>query len=570
MATRVVGFDLGAYSVKAVIVNPGFRAASVLEVVEVPVPPGDEPHEVRAARAVGQIVREHNLKPDTPYAAISGNQVFIHILEFGFRTAKRADLESAVGGELEGILPVDLEEMVYAFDNLPPDVVAQPAVAVVGAQPGEEDLAFTSTETSVVRGRVAPPATGMRVLACATRKDRARRLLELLDAVDAEPRGLVAAPASYPRVAERIAAAQGKGAPVAIVDIGHVCTDVCILREGRAIFARTLARGGKQVTDAVARVWRLTPAEAETTKHQSGFIASALEPAPSEAWQNVSNVVRPVLEPLARDLRQTLSACRAKTGATPDRMVIVGGGSRLRGMAAFLTEELHIPVSTLTEDDAAAIFGSAAVADPVGADVACLAAGVAFEGATGRPSFDLRQGELAYKADLSWLRAKAVPLAASALAIVALAAVSSYAALYKLRKAEAVLSQRLAVETTEVFGQALSASDTLDRVQPGLGAEQSPLPKMTAYDLLLDINARLPPREEVKVDISELEIKPAKVVIKGTAGSTEKNDAVSTIDLIEKKLKEQKCFEEISPGNISAAAEEGGKNFSFTITAKCM
>ena len=44
------------------------------------------------------------------------------ILEFGFRGLKRADLEKAVGAELEGVLPYDLDEMVYTFDSLPRDL----------------------------------------------------------------------------------------------------------------------------------------------------------------------------------------------------------------------------------------------------------------------------------------------------------------------------------------------------------------------------------------------------------------------------------------------------------------
>ena len=63
--------------------------------------------------------------------------------------------------------------------------------------------------------------------------------------------------------------------------------------------------------------------------------------------------------------------------------------------------------------------------------------GMAYDAAGGRPQFDLRSGALAVKMDLSFLRAKAVPLGVAVLAIAAFAAGSAYADLYRLEGREA-------------------------------------------------------------------------------------------------------------------------------------
>ena len=47
MATRMFAVDLGAWSVKLAIASPGIRGATLLNVVERLVPPGDEPLEDR-------------------------------------------------------------------------------------------------------------------------------------------------------------------------------------------------------------------------------------------------------------------------------------------------------------------------------------------------------------------------------------------------------------------------------------------------------------------------------------------------------------------------------------------
>src|SRR5207245_6621952 len=120
--------------------------------VERQLPPGDEPADLRARAVLAQLIAELRLRDDAGYIGVYGDQVFTQVLEFGFKNLRRADLDKAVGGELEGVVPVDLEDMVYAFEQIP----AAPVPV-----------------SEVTRGRIAPPSEGMRVLTYAMRRDRA-------------------------------------------------------------------------------------------------------------------------------------------------------------------------------------------------------------------------------------------------------------------------------------------------------------------------------------------------------------------------------------------------------------
>jgi len=586
--SRILGIDLGAYSVKVAVVSPGFRSAAMVDVFERRVPPpgeDNEPHDVRAARVLGEIVREERLDQDSPYAALSGDRVFLHVLEFAFKSLRRPELAKAVGAELESVLPIDLEDMVYAFEPLPRDLGRRPvpgAPAVVeGAEPS---FAALPISPALVAGPLAPPTEGMRVLSCAAPTSRVRELLEQLDREGIEPRAVMAAPASYPRLIERIAhaataapgqAAVDPGGPVAVVDIGHERTDVCVVVGGRAVYARTIARGGRQLTDSIARVWRLSWEQAEAAKHQDGFIASSLEPAQSEAWSRIHEALVPELAPLVRDLRQSLLACRAKTGATAERVLLVGGGSRLRGLASYLCEQLQMQVNLLGPEEDQAILGSRLAGQGSRADAAFLAAAIAMEGAGGRPTFDLRQGEISFKADLSFLRAKAVPLAAAVIVVIGFAAISAYADLYKLRKSEAALDKRLALESAEVFGKPLTADEVLGRVSPQSGDGENPMPKMTAYDLLLALNAAMPGKDQIKIDIQDLDIKPAKITVRAVSGTTDARDALQGIKLLEEALKKSEspakpsCFADF-PTPESQPGPDGTRNFTLTIKTSCL
>src|ERR1043165_8939764 len=129
MATRVFAVDLGAWSVKLAIASPGIRGATLLSVHERMVPPGDEPVEQRARPVLAALIDELHLKDESGYLGVYGDQVFTQVLEFPFKHLRRAELDKAVGAELEGVVPVDLEDMVYTFEPLPAPLATGPLPA---------------------------------------------------------------------------------------------------------------------------------------------------------------------------------------------------------------------------------------------------------------------------------------------------------------------------------------------------------------------------------------------------------------------------------------------------------
>ncbi len=547
MASRMFAVDLGAWSVKLVIASPGIRGATLLHVVERLVPPGDEPAEQRSTAVLAAMINELRLKGETGYIGVYGDQVFTQVIEFPFKNLRRTELEKAVGGELEGVVPLDLEDMVYTFEPLP----LPPAIG----------------PTADLRGRVAAPAEGMRVLSYAMRRDRVEHLINVGKTAGYEPRGVLAAGGAAAKLVAHtpsLMQARTDGA-VAVIDIGHDRTDVVVVSNGKAVFSRSIGRAGRQVTEAISRHWNLPFADAERAKHSDGFVASTAEPATSDAWARIHQVTIQELQPFARDVRQTLAACRAKTGFTPAVALVVGGGSRLRGIASFMTENLGIPVWRPTPDDVAVLAGPRLAADsatlPI--DSAAMTVGMAYDAAGGRPQFDLRSGALSVKMDLSFLRAKAVPLGAAVLAIAACAAGSAYADLYRMRKAEKILAKRIVDESTLHFGTPRTTQDILSATAGGAIPQASPLPKMSTYDILLEVSSKVPPKEKITLDIDRLDITDQKVDMDGAVKTPEE------LDLLVKELQGIKCFKEVQRGPTSTG-ENNTLKFKLTIPAQCM
>jgi len=576
MASRVFAIDLGAWSVKLAVASPGLRGATLLNVFErlvppaAPAPEGGEQlsTEQRAKLVLAELIRELRLEHDTGYLGVYGDQVFTQVLEFGFKHLRRAELEKAVGGELEGVVPVDLEDMVYTFEQIPP-------VPETASAPGMPPRGIGAPD----RGRVAPPAEGMRVLTYAMHHDRAEELLEIGRDSGFEVRGILACGGAAARLVDRVpslARARTDGA-VAVIDIGHERTDVVVVSGGRAVFSRSIARAGKQVTEAISRGFphqRLSWEDAERAKHSDGFVASQAEPPASPQWARIHEALIGELAPFARDLRQTLAACRAKTGFAPLAAIVVGGGSRLRGIPSFLTEQLGVPVWRLSNDDAIAIAGPKLGAEttpesPLRAaiDSAAMTIGMAYDAAGGRPLFDLRSGALAVRMDLSFIRAKAVPLGAAALLIAAFAAGNAYTDLYRLRKAEKTLNARLATESAQAFsGKSKTVDEILAMDAPGGGGKgrASPMPKNTAYDLLLEISSKVPPKDKITLDIDKLDIGDSKVELSGTVKTPEE------IDLLVSALQDIKCFKKDGITRGPTESEGDLKKFKLTIAASCM
>jgi general secretion pathway protein L len=354
-------------------------------------------------------------------------------------------------------------------------------------------------------------------------------------------------------------------APVAVIDLGHERTEVVVVRGGQAVFSRNLGRGGKQLTEAIARTWKLPFFDAERAKHSDGFIASAAEPATSEAWARIHSVTSPELAAMVRDLRQTFAGARAKTGVAPAAVLLVGGGSRLRGIASFLSEHLGVPARVLGDVAVAALTGPK-LADRSSVDSAATAVGLLHDSLSGRPLFNLRQGPLALKVDLSFLRTKLWAVGAAAVAVATFAAGSAYANMYRLRGAEQVLQQRLADETVQHFGVKKTAAEVLSSpgATPGGGPGESPMPKLTAYDVLLDISAQVPGKDKLTLDITRLDITDSKVDIEGTAKTAPE------IDLFQGELKKKiPCFTEVTRGT-TESGENGVQRFKINIKSDCM
>ncbi|HWE27009.1 MAG TPA: pilus assembly protein PilM, partial [Polyangia bacterium] len=430
------------------------------------------------------------------------------------------------------------------------------------------------------------------VIAVAAQKEVVGAHVEALSAIGAEPRVVGAAALSYAalRGHANFAAATGDdgqtpaddGQTLAIVDFGHRHTNVCVVRDGTVLFARSIPRGGEDVTVAIAEQFRMSPDDAVAAKHAQAFLAAPGSAFASPSHQRVDAVVREALRPLMRELKQTLAAFRAAGEPEPDRVLVTGGGARLSGFVEHVEAELGVVTArlALVADDPfldPAMAEHARNGDPIAAlELPAQALGLALAAAAPVPQVNLRKNDLAYRTDYSYLRGKSGYLAAAILAILAFAAINAAASLRGLRKEGEALETRLRKQTIELFGEARTDGKAVsEELRGGPKGGAPPVPTMTGYDLLDEISHHVPAGDKGKLDITQLDIKPKKTYVKGTV------ETAAQVDDLVAELKKIDCFETIETGKISAVtARPSGDNpndekarelkqFDLTITTTC-
>src|SRR3569833_3471366 len=228
MAHPVSGIDIGAFSIKVVVFDVGFRQNVFRGAFEELVPDGSAPLQERQREALREGLTR--VSSDAMlYVAMPGDARAIRALELPFTDPRKID--QVIGFELEGQIVHALEEVV--FDHV----------------------------------TVRSTAEGSSVLAVAAKQTDVAAFLEALQGGGVDPRSLYAAPLAYRALSiDDPRADEESGKAPAILDIGHMRANLFIGRDKAGIAARTILRGGHHLTAALAEGLELTLDRAEQWK----------------------------------------------------------------------------------------------------------------------------------------------------------------------------------------------------------------------------------------------------------------------------------------------------------------
>jgi type IV pilus assembly protein PilM len=125
----------------------------------------------------------------------------------------------------------------------------------------------------------------------------------------------------------------------AVVDIGAHLTNIVIHNQGVPLMVRTVARGGDELTTALANRLGIDAEAAELAKRTVGL---------GDEDSDTSRAIRDTIRPLLSELRSSLSAFEQ---GHPDTMIervsLTGGGAAMPGLADELARIGDIPVDVV-------------------------------------------------------------------------------------------------------------------------------------------------------------------------------------------------------------------------------
>lgn len=175
----------------------------------------------------------------------------------------------------------------------------------------------------------------VQVLVVAAPKKLVNQAKELCAEADLE---LIALETESVATSRVISNAYQQQVPLLVLDVGASGTDLSVVDRGNLIFSQSLATGSEALTRALAATFNLDSAQAEQYKTRYGLL-------PNEGEGKVFKALEPVMQVVVSELSKTLTFFRTKyQQSAPQKVLVVGEGAKIPGIAAYLQQSLQLPV----------------------------------------------------------------------------------------------------------------------------------------------------------------------------------------------------------------------------------
>ncbi|RAL22820.1 hypothetical protein DL240_07970 [Lujinxingia litoralis] len=575
MANRIVGLDIGAWSLKAVALDVlqrpvevvGFAEVALAALAEEGAPvseveqaelegAGSEaPEDAEAAGAEDASPKEgeeEELEAVVPQAqplqapwvrALKGliDQGFFEgvsrvvatmpngdalTLRLEVPFEGKAQVSSVLPHLLMGSLPMPLQRVTYDFE----------VMAGKGDEEWEALVAFVESE-------------------------RLGALLSQMQSVGVDP-----AMIGIPELALRLAAERAMmldASAYAVIDFGHAHTRLLIQDGERTVVARTIKQGGEHLSQGLSEAFNLSLSEAERLKHQRAMLDVDATEA-DEALVRISQVCGDVVGPLVRDLRRTFQSAYARDRVQVEAIFMCGGASRLKGLKPHLEREFGVAVSPLSVE--LAVAEEAAVAFGGRQPEAALALGAALMSVRekGQPEpINLRQGAFEFRGKSSYVRAQFTRLGIAAAVLVVLGLGVLLMQRLDQRAQLDAMKDAVAEQTQALFGERLTSPAAIRaRLGGAAGPERGFVPLMSAYELLHLITRGTASAGELQLDRIDIDTDRQLIQMVGVT------DSPQSVDQIAAQLEQEECLRDARKEKVTVQGDNRVQ-FEIHVTSDC-
>ncbi|MBU0759940.1 MAG: type IV pilus assembly protein PilM [Candidatus Omnitrophica bacterium] len=315
----VTGLDIGASSLKIVELKKtreGFSVNNfVFDVIPASVRADDKELAQFIINSIREAVRQDKLMTRGGFLALSGKEVKIFSLTFP-KIARR-DLKNAIPLEIKKQMVFDPKKSFFDFQ--------------------------VSSEFS---DRTGPK---LQIIAAVADRNVVQEKIDILQKAGIRPLGISIIPNALGSVLERISGINPEEV-VSVLDMGAKFTALCIFKGSKLEFSRDIPVGGDHLTQGLVRKITLPDREINITLEQAEIIKKECGiPRKEELEQSVGPlskshilaIMKPTLERLTSDILRSINYYRQYFKIPKiDRLLLSGGGSRLKNIEEFLSTNL--------------------------------------------------------------------------------------------------------------------------------------------------------------------------------------------------------------------------------------
>ena len=301
----MVGVDIGSSSVKTVelegknndfqLVSLGYEALPPDSIVD-----GQIMELNSVSNAIGSIFNEHKIKATKVAAGVNGHSVIVKNIVLPQMTDD--ELQESFAWHAEEHIPFDISDV---------------------------NLDYHVTGTS---------ADAIHVLMAACKRDKIANVKQAIQLAGKQP-AIIDVDAFALQNCYELNYDPQAGQVVALLNIGASTTNINILNGARSVFTRDATFGGNQYTSLLQKELGLTFDQAERVKRGMPM------PEGSE-HREIEPILNTVSDILALEIQKTMDFYRATVEdgeSAVQKILVSGGGSKLKGLVEFLARRFEIP-----------------------------------------------------------------------------------------------------------------------------------------------------------------------------------------------------------------------------------
>ncbi|GAV22956.1 type IV pilus assembly protein PilM [Carboxydothermus pertinax] len=309
----VLAFDAGVRYFKAVLIKADKNEPKIISSITFPMPVDYSDDIVREylPKFLHSAKKELGIGNAKVITTLPGSKIISRIIKVPLMNQK--ELNAYLALEAEQYLPIPVKDSVLAsviLENFEADDGSKQMNVLVSAAP--RDVIMTLYDTVV--------STGFN-----------------LDVVDLPFLAL------YRGVFSQI----NPEIPVAVVDIGAGNTLLIIVKDGILKFVRSIKWGANAITQMIAANMNLDFVKAERLKEEKGELIALEESVLDEEKLTIDISIRQATSELINEIRRSIDFYRTQDrGNSVERILITGGGSKLKGLTELFESQLNIETLT--------------------------------------------------------------------------------------------------------------------------------------------------------------------------------------------------------------------------------